>query len=92
VDEFDRRIRELELQRSKLLLAMMPSSVPRLPPSPQGSYFDCTSSKSTIIAFDPSKVKQINNLLKRKVNSTTPAISSDNSGSTSYLDPLILEV
>jgi hypothetical protein len=92
VVEFDKRIRELKLQRSKLLLAKMPSSVPRLPPSPQGSYLDCTSSKSAIIDFDSSKVKQVSNLSKRKENPTTLAVSSDNLGSTSCSDPLMLGV
>jgi hypothetical protein len=45
-----------------------------------------------MIAFDPSKVKQVSNLLKRKINSTPLIVLSDNSGCTSCSDPLMSRV
>jgi hypothetical protein len=92
VEEYDRKIRELELQRSRLLhrnKAQMPCG---LPPSLEGTQCGQTSFKSTVTTFDLSKVKQVSKLSNGKVNHTPAVVSSDASGSITCSDPLLLGV
>jgi hypothetical protein len=92
VEEFDRRIRELELQRSKLLVGKFGKNGAGFPPSPEGSNRGRSNYKSGDIGSDKSMVKQVSNLSMRKVSPTPPAMSSDASGSTTCCDPLLLGV